>query len=77
MYAYTTLYSVESIFLFTCVLIVLKIIIVVCLGQYFYTKYVRNHRMEMGRSGLQADDEGEQVDERGKSMKREELEFMI
>ena len=77
LYAYTTIYVLEAMFIATCVLVVVKVLITMCIGQMYYTKYVRNYKLGMKSSGVKADDDiDEDVDERGRSKSMKEVEFI-
>jgi hypothetical protein len=46
-YAYSTVYVLQSLFLVTTVLLVLKLLVMVILGQYYFTQHVRNFKLNM------------------------------
>lgn len=49
-YAYNTAYIIKMIFLITLGLILLKIIFVVSVSQYYYQIFVRNYKPSLGET---------------------------
>jgi len=43
-YAYKTPYVMKMIFLLTCVFILVRVVFTFVMGQYYYTKYVRQYK---------------------------------
>ena len=43
-YAYKTPYVMKMIFLLTCVFILVRVVFTFVIGQYYYTKYVRQYK---------------------------------
>jgi len=78
LYAYTTVYVLEGIFILTCVFLLVKLVVMIILGQCYYTKYVRNIKQGLGKQGMSAadGDDGTNVDERGRSDSRKQVEFV-
>jgi len=49
-YAYTTSYTIKMIFIITCGLILTRIIVIFLVGQFYYSKFVRNYRPNMSHA---------------------------
>ena len=60
-YAYTTTYSVKMIFLLTCILIGVRILVIFLVGQCYYGKFVRRYRLNLSKAveeqGVEADEQ--------------------
>lgn len=70
LYAYKTIYVLQTIFIITCVLLGIRLLMVLAVGQYYYTVYVSNHKADLSKTVEKkgADDDEVDHDERGKSM---------
>ena len=76
LYAYTTIYVIQSMFFLTCALLLLRLLISTIIGQVYYTKYIRNYKVGLKESGLAgADGEEHAVDEKGKSQSNKQILF--
>lgn len=73
-YVYRTTYVLKLIFTITCAFLVIRIVITLLIGQYYYTKFVRNYRPGMSegaenRNDDQADHEDDE-DESGSGVNK-------
>ena len=78
-YAYTTTYMIKMIFLITCGLILVRIIVIFLVGQCYYRKFVRNYRPNLSHAVEEKDAEDEdQVsqDESGNTDSKKYSELM-
>lgn len=85
LYAYSTIYVSQSIFFFTCALLLIRVVGAIIISQYYYDREVRKHKFGMSKadSGVQedkGDDEDyeghEKQDERGRSMSLKDANFI-
>ena len=67
-YAYKISYVIKMIYVLTCGFLVVRIVFTLGFGQYYYSKYVRNYRPNLGDFGENkvVDDDTGDVDERNK-----------
>lgn len=72
-YAYKIEYVLKIVYIVTCLALVLRFLMTLSIGQYYYSFYVRNYRTNLARTGEEKtikeekiEDEVE-VDELGKS----------
>ena len=62
-YAYTTTYTIKMIWMITCILIVVRILVIFLVGQCYYRKFVKNYRPNMSHAIEEKDiDDDEQFD---------------
>jgi len=71
-YAYKISFSLKLMYIMVCIFLVLRIVVTLGFGQYYYSKYVRNYRVNLrGLAEEKFADDGEpQADEKNKSSSR-------
>jgi hypothetical protein len=64
-YVYRTTYVLKLLFTITCAFLVIRIVITLLIGQYYYTKFVRNYRpgMSEGAANRNVDEADHEDDE--------------
>ena len=76
-YAYKISFQLKIMYILMCVFLVVRIVFTLGFGQYYYSKYVRNYRVNL--RGLAedkcADDAEPQADERNRSSSRKQSEI--
>ena len=70
-------YTQQKFYLMTIGFLVARFLSIFLIGQYFFSKYVRNYKSGLSKSasgGVVDDDQLEEQDEKGKSSSRKELQ---
>ena len=74
-YAYRVSFTSKLMYIIVCVFLAIRIVFTLGFGQYYYSKYVRNYRANLG--GLAEEkvvEEREEADEKNKSTSRKQAE---
>jgi hypothetical protein len=76
-YAYKISFQLKIMYILMCVFLAVRIVFTLGFGQYYYSKYVRNYRVNLRGLAEEkfADDAEPQADERNKSTSRKQSEI--